>query len=214
MSKVWLIADATSVAGQALAETALAAGGHIVAGANQPARLAALAARHRGRVRAVPLDLTVEATVYAAINTALSAFGRLDIVVDTSAEAEVPALEESDDAVLRKRFERNFFGVVGLAHAALPVLREQGAGRIVHVASSDRGADAPRRAANAAVRGYFEMLAREVSAQGIEVVVIDTHEVPGEEFGVWVEDAPPKTRERGESAPRSRVVRFPTRSAA
>ena len=126
MSEVWLIANAASAAGFALAEAALKAGAQIVAGAREPARLTALAARHDGRVLAVPLDLAAEATVYAAIDAALTAFGRLDVVVNMVDKVEALPVAEMDDATLRKQFERHFFGVVGLAHAVLPILHEQG----------------------------------------------------------------------------------------
>jgi len=214
MSEVWLIANAASAAGFALAEAALKAGAQIVAGAREPARLTVLAARHDGRVLAVPLDLAAEATVYAAIDAAMTAFGRLDVVVNMVDKVEALPVAEMDDATLRKQFERHFFGVVGLAHAVLPILHEQGGGRIVHVALRDHDSHPASLAASHAVRGYFEGLAREIAPHGIEVSVIETDRMPIRESGLAAQDARRKSGERGEPAPRGRVVDFPARSAA
>ena len=175
MSQVWLVTEAAHGAGRALAEAALLAGGRVVAGTREPGRLAAFVARYGARVRAVEFDATDEATVYAALDTALTAFGRIDVVVGEAGQADPAPIEGTNDTDLRVRFEANFFAAASVVHAMLPVLLEQGAGRIVQIIECDdgrAGASPARRAARSALRTYFETLAADAARGGIEIELV------------------------------------------
>lgn len=206
MSKIWLIADAACGVGRALAEAVLRAGGRVVAGAREPALLDGFAARHGRRVRVAALDIADEATVYGAVNTAVAAFGRLDVVVNNASRPVAAQVEEVGDANLRRQFEADFFGVVSLTHAVLPVLREQGSGRLVQVASYGDDATAARRAAQGALQEYLRALAKDAVADGVEIDLVEPAEMPGGVVAVATANAP--------RAPSARVVRFPVRPEA
>ena len=88
----------------------------------------------------LPLDVT-DASHYPDVAQFLEKeFGRLDILVNNAGvmlggEFGVnDTLETSDDA-LRNTFETNFFGVVGITNALIPLIRKSPAGRIVNVSS-------------------------------------------------------------------------------
>jgi len=221
MSQVWLITDAARGAGRALADAVLKAGGRVVAGARQPGRLAALAVRYGARVRAVEFDAAREATVYAALDAALTEFGRLDVVVNNAGQASPVPIEEMSDTDLRAQFERNFFGVAGTLHAVLPVLQEQGAGRIVQVVErNDRGGKglAARRAAQSALKTYIEALAREAAFDGVEIGTVEPAGLLAAASGRTAESLA-STDLAGEAGavrvtPVARVVRFPARPVA
>ncbi|MEU8422730.1 oxidoreductase [Micromonospora sp. NPDC048835] len=177
MPRVWLITGCSRGLGRALAEAVLADGDHLVATARNPAQLADLVDRHGDQIRAVALDVNDPSAARAAVRTAVDTFGRLDILVNNAGYADVAAIEDMSEDDFRAQIEANFFGVVNLSRAALPVMREQERGHIVQissvgsrVASTGLGA---YQAAKWAVSGFSAVLAREVEAFGIRITNVE-----------------------------------------
>src|SRR4051794_6683740 len=84
MSKVWLITGSSRGFGRALAEAVLAGGDKLVATARKPAQLADLLERFGTQVSAVALDVTDARAADEAVNEAVDAFGRLDVLVNNA----------------------------------------------------------------------------------------------------------------------------------
>ncbi|SEN47079.1 oxidoreductase [Actinacidiphila rubida] len=178
MSRTWLITGASRGLGRALAEAVLESGDRLVATARRPEQLQDLVARHGDRVRAVPLDVTDTAAAVAAVQSAVDAFGRLDVVVNNAGYANSAPIEEMADDDFRGQFEANFFGLVNVTRAALPVLRAQRSGTFVQFSSlGGRVGGTPGmgayQSAKFAVEGFSEVLAGEVAPFGIRVVIVE-----------------------------------------
>lgn len=178
MSKVWLITGSSRGLGRALTEAVLAAGDRVVATSRNPADLRDLADRHGDHVRAVALDVTDTAAAQAAVRTAVTEFGRLDVLVNNAGYANSSPFEETPDDDFRAQVETNFYGVVNVTKAALPVLHEQGAGHIVQISSiGGRVGGTPGlaayQAAKFAVAGFSEVLHNEVAPLGIKVTIVE-----------------------------------------
>ena len=87
-------------------------------------------------VNALFLDYTDTKSIHAAFNATLTkSGGRLDALFNNGAYAQAGAVEDLPTDVLRAQFEANFFGYHELTNLALPVMRAQGFGRIVHCSS-------------------------------------------------------------------------------
>ncbi|MEU1591057.1 oxidoreductase [Micromonospora sp. NPDC005710] len=177
MSRVWLITGCSRGLGRALAEAVLADGDNLVATARNPGQLDDLVDGHGDRVRAVALDVTDPTAAGTAVRTAVETFGRLDILVNNAGYADVAAIEDTSEDDFRAQVEANFYGVVNLSRAALPVMRDQGGGHIVQissvgsrVASTGLGA---YQSAKWAVSGFSGVLAKEVEAFGIRVTTVE-----------------------------------------
>jgi NAD(P)-dependent dehydrogenase (short-subunit alcohol dehydrogenase family) len=82
MSKVWLVTGSASGLGRSIAEAVLASGDRLVATARDPRRLEDLVQKYHDRVRTAPLDVADQNAAYAAVQAAVDAFGRLDVVVN------------------------------------------------------------------------------------------------------------------------------------
>jgi NAD(P)-dependent dehydrogenase (short-subunit alcohol dehydrogenase family) len=84
MNKVWLVTGSASGLGRNIAEAVLESGDRLVATARDTKRLDDLVKIYGDRVRAIPLDVTNESAAQAAVQTAVAAFGRLDVVVNNA----------------------------------------------------------------------------------------------------------------------------------
>ncbi|MBB2947687.1 NAD(P)-dependent dehydrogenase (short-subunit alcohol dehydrogenase family) [Actinoplanes lutulentus] len=173
MSKVWLITGTSRGLGRQLAESVLAAGDRVVA----TTRRAVKKERQNDRLRTVALDVTDPASARAAVAAAIDAFGRLDVVVNNAGYADVASIEDMPEDSFRAQIDANFFGVVNVTRAALPVLRAQGSGHIVQVSSvggrvGSTGLGA-YQSAKWAVGGFSEVLAKEVAPFGIKVTIAE-----------------------------------------
>jgi 3-oxoacyl-[acyl-carrier protein] reductase len=147
----------------------------------------------------VPLavDVTDPDAPELVVRECLDRFGRLDVCVNNAGGAEPAGLDELDDDAWHRAFELNFFSAVRLSSACVPVMRERGWGRLVHVASvSGREPDplfAPYSAAKAALLNYSTSLSRAHAADG----VLSSCVVPGITLTELVEDNAARTAARG-----------------
>jgi len=109
---------------------------------------------------------------------AVDTFGRLDVVVNNAGYANSGPIEEMAEKDFREQFEANFFGVVNVTRAALPVLRTQRSGVFVQFSSlGGRVGGTPGmgayQSAKFAVEGFSEVLASEVAPFGVKVVIVE-----------------------------------------
>ncbi|WBP86287.1 oxidoreductase [Kitasatospora cathayae] len=178
MTRTWLITGASRGFGRRLTEAVLESGEQVLATARRPEQLADLVSRYGARVRTTALDVTDAAAARAAVDSAVTAFGRLDVVVNNAGYANSGPIEEMTDKDFREQFEANFFGVVNVTRAALPVLREQRSGVFVQFSSlGGRVGGTPGmgayQSAKFAVEGFSEVLASEVAPFGVKVVIVE-----------------------------------------
>ncbi|HEV7777652.1 MAG TPA: oxidoreductase [Luteibacter sp.] len=177
MKQVWLITGSSRGLGRALAEAVLAAGHQLVATARKPEQLSDLVERYGEQVRAVALDVTDETAVHDAVKAAVDAFGRLDVLVNNAGYGNVGSIEDTSLEDFRAQIETNLFGTISLTKAAIPLMREQGAGHIIQFSSVGGRIGPPGRAPYAAakwgVEGFSEVLAKEVGPLGIKVTIVE-----------------------------------------
>ena len=128
------------------------------------------------KVTHVQADVTDEAQVDAAVGTVLDREGHIDVVVNNAGFGISGAIEFTDTAEAQKQFDVNFFGMVRVNHAVLPIMRKQGYGRIINMSSVAAPIAIPFQAyysaSKAAVRTYTMALQSEVKPYGIEVCAI------------------------------------------
>lgn len=105
------------------------------------------------------------------VRACLERFGRLDVLVNNVGGAEPVPFDDLTDDHWQQAFELNFFSAVRMARACVPVMRDSGWGRLVHVASvSGREPDhrfASYSAAKAALLNWSSSLSRACAADGV-----------------------------------------------
>ncbi|GAA1542809.1 SDR family NAD(P)-dependent oxidoreductase [Kribbella lupini] len=175
--KVFLVTGSSRGLGREIAQAALAVGHQVVATARRPEQLSDLVSQYGDQVRTVALDVTDPAAAESAVQAAVDAFGRLDVVVNNAGYANFVAFEDIPMDDFREQVETNLFGVVNVTRAALPVFRAQGSGYFVQVSSVGGRSVAPGlsayQTAKWAVGGFSGVLARELNPLGIKVTVLE-----------------------------------------
>jgi len=130
-----------------------------------------------GTVEVIRLDVRDEKSVRSCVQTVLDRAGRIDALVNNAAYALIGSSEETSIEEAKELFETNFFGALRMAQAVLPIMREQGYGRIVNIGSVVGFLPAPYQgiyaASKHALEGYSESLDHEVRQFGIRVAVVE-----------------------------------------
>lgn len=173
---VWFITGCSTGFGRELARILLEREYRVVVTARDPATVADLVAGREAQALVQRLDVTDRAQITAAVAAADAHFGRIDVLVNNAGIGYFGAVEESEEAEIRRMFEINVFGLAWMTQAVLPIMRRQGSGRILNVASIAGIRGNPGigfyNASKFAVVGLSEALAREVEPLGIKVTVI------------------------------------------
>jgi NAD(P)-dependent dehydrogenase (short-subunit alcohol dehydrogenase family) len=176
-TRVWFITGTSSGLGRAIAQAALDHGDRVVATARSTDRIADLERDFPDRAIALPLDVTDPDQARTAIDAAVGAFGRVDVVVNNAGYGALGALEELSDDELRRQFDTNVFGVLNVTRAALPQLRRQRSGHIVQLSSLSgvvpNAGEGAYAGSKSALEGLSESLAKEVAHLGIRVTIVE-----------------------------------------
>jgi NAD(P)-dependent dehydrogenase (short-subunit alcohol dehydrogenase family) len=182
MAATALVTGASSGIGAETAKGLLAAGYRVYAGAR---RVEAMRALEDAGARVVPLDVTDDASMTAAIDTILREAGRIDVLVNNAGYGSYGALEDVPLDEGRRQFEVNIFGLARLTQLVLPTMRAQRAGRIVNVSSVSGKIGEPfgawYHASKHALEGLSDSLRMELRPFGIDVVIIE----PGSTRTEW-----------------------------
>ena len=177
MSKVWLVTGSASGLGRNIAEAVLASGDRLVATARDPGRLEDLVKKYGDQVRTAILDVSDEAAAFSAVQGAVGAFGRLDVVVNNAGYGDFAPFEQLSSERFKAVIDTNFYGVVNVTRAALPIMRKQKSGCILQISSLGGRLALPGssayHAAKWAVGGFTESLAQEVAPFGVKVCALE-----------------------------------------
>ena len=144
----------------------------------------AAALRATPGIEVLALDVTDDASVDAAVATALRAAGHLDAVVNNAAYATVGLSETITPAQVLRMFDTNVVGIQRVNRAVLPAMRERRSGLLVHVSSAVGRIVLPVIGPYAATKFAVEALADgyryELKACGVEVAVVQPGAYPTE----------------------------------
>ena len=126
----------------------------------------------------LPLDVTSDESVAAAVRELIRLEGRIDLLVNNAGFGVAPGgAEESSIQQAKAIFETNFFGLIRMTRAVIPHMRRQGNGRIINIGSVLGFLPMPYgalySATKHAVEGYSESLDHELRTRGIRVSVIE-----------------------------------------
>ncbi len=173
----WFITGCSTGFGRELAKATLARGWNTVITARDPASVADIAKGHDNISLVLPLDVMNKQQIADAVKAAEARFGAIDVLVNNAGYGYRAAVEEGDDAEVRRLFDVNVFGLIDVTKAALPGMRKHRKGHIINVSSVAGRVALPGvayyAASKFAVNGLSDGLAKEVAPFGIKVSIIE-----------------------------------------
>jgi NAD(P)-dependent dehydrogenase (short-subunit alcohol dehydrogenase family) len=178
MSKVWLITGAGSGIGAGTAKAAVQAGDRVVATARNLDKVRNTLRDVTGENLAfVQLDVADEGRAKAAVEETVKQFGRIDVLVNSAGYSLLGNFEEMTTTDIERQFATNFYGVVYVMRAVLPVMRKQRSGHIINISSVAGVVGLKHCAAYGAtkfaVEGLSLSVATEVEQFGIKITVVE-----------------------------------------
>jgi len=180
-SRVALVTGASSGIGKAIALRLLQEGWTVYGAARRTNRMADIQA---AGAAILPMDLTDEESMAAALRQLVSAEGRLDALVNNAGYGSYGALEDVGLDEARRQFEVNVFGLMRLTQLALPGMRAAGRGTIVNISSMGGRIWMPMggwyHATKHALEVLSDVLRMELKPFGLKVVVIQPGAIESE----------------------------------
>jgi len=165
---VVLVTGSSSGIGRACCDR-LAGGGRRVYGASRTPGDAA-------RWTYVAMDVTDDASVARAVDEVVRREGRIDALVHCAGISIAGSFEDTTVEEANRQFDTNFFGAVRVVRAVLPVMRRQGAGKLIVVGSIGGLMGLPYigyySASKFALDGLVQALRMEIRPFGIEATVV------------------------------------------
>jgi NAD(P)-dependent dehydrogenase (short-subunit alcohol dehydrogenase family) len=165
--------------------------------------LRAWAETEKAALHVVELDVTSDTSVDRAVQHVLATTGRIDVVVNNAGVSTWGLVETFTPAQLQSLFDINLFGVQRVNRAALPSMREQRSGLLVHVTSVMARLAVPVLSPYNASKWALEALAEtyryELAPVGVDSVIVQPGAFPTEIGSKLVFPADPE-RARGYGA--------------
>jgi NAD(P)-dependent dehydrogenase (short-subunit alcohol dehydrogenase family) len=169
----WFITGVSTGFGREMARELVRTGRQVVGTVRQEAQRAGLEAEGIGTIL---MDVTNEAEVNNAVTELRAKLGGIDVVVNNAGFGLTGAIEALSLDEIRSVMDTNFYGVVRVTRAFLPMLREHG-GTFVNISSmAGQIGFAGMGAYNAskfALEGLSQALAEEVAPFGIRVLIVE-----------------------------------------
>ncbi len=177
MAKTIFITGASRGFGKLWAEALLQRGDKVAATARDLSTLDDLVSKYGDNILPLQLDVNDRAAGFAAVAKARQHFGSIDVLINNAGFGLFGSIEETSEQQARQQIETNFFGLLWLTQAVLPIMRAQGHGHIIQLSSVLGLVTLPTlglyNASKFAVEGLSETLAAEVKGFGINVTLVE-----------------------------------------
>jgi len=177
--KVWFVTGASKGLGLTLILELLKAGHRVAATSRSVEALQSAVGEWHRSDRFLPLEVSLvnESQVKSAIESALTAFGAIDVVVNNAGYGHFGTLEELSDQEARQNFDINVFGALNVIRRVMPHFRIRRSGVIFNIGSiGGYTGSFPGWgiycATKFAVAGFTEALSAEVKPFGVHAVAV------------------------------------------
>ncbi len=174
--KVWFVTGASKGLGLTLVNELLKQDHSVVATSRTRKAIVEAVGEH-DNLLPVELDITDDAEVAKAVQTAVDQFGKIDVVVNNAGFSQIGTLEELSDEEARKNYDVNVFGSLNVIRHTTPHLRRQRSGHIFNIASvgglvGNFPGFGIYCSTKFAVAGFTEALAVEMESFGVHTTLV------------------------------------------
>lgn len=176
-SRIWLITGVSGGLGRALAKEAAINGDIVFGTLRKPEQIAEFNDLVHGKTFGLELDVNKHDEIGPVITHILDQFGRIDVLVNNAGYGLFGAIEEVSMEEARQQMETNFFAVLALCQAVLPIMRNQNSGHIVQISSMSgvcaNSGTGLYNASKFALEGMSEALAIEIKPLNIRLTLVE-----------------------------------------
>lgn len=177
--RVTIVTGASSGIGAETAKLFAASGDVVVLAARRKDRLEALSkeiGRQKGESWVAPVDLCDPVQVSDLIGRTMERYGRIDVLVNNAGFGSQKEFADSAPEEIFKMFQVNVLSLMELTRLVIPIMKEQGSGSIVNVASVGGLMGHPLNvtycASKHAVVGFSNSLRLELKGTGVSVTAV------------------------------------------
>ena len=175
--RIWLITGISSGLGKAMAEAVMKSGDFVIGTFRSQSQVDDFNRINSEKGYALKLDISNVEKIDEVISSLERKFNTIDVLVNNAGMGFIGAIEETALEEARQLFEVNFFGVLKMTQALLPLMRKRKKGHIVQI-SSHGGQKAFAgfglyNASKFALEGFSEALEQEVKPLGISVTLVE-----------------------------------------
>lgn len=176
-NRIWLITGVSGGLGRALAKEAALQGEIVYGTLRKPEQIASFNELVPGKTFGIQLDVNNHEQIKSVLEQIITQAGRLDVLVNNAGYGLFGAIEELSMDEARMQMETNFFAVLAMTQAVLPILRKQRSGHILQISSmSGLRANSGTGLYNAskfALEGMSEALALELQPLNIRLTLVE-----------------------------------------
>lgn len=178
MSKTWLITGISSGFGKALTTQLLAKGDTVIGTVRtEKDDIKALKKQYPETLDVQHLDVTNVDEIRQVVADAQSNHDRIDVLINNAGYGLFGAAEELSDKDINQILATDLTGSIQMIRAVIPVMRQQGGGRIIQISSYGGQVAYPGNslyhAAKFGIEGFCESVAQEVAPFNIGVSIIE-----------------------------------------
>ena len=175
--KVWFITGASKGLGLILTKKLLLEGYHVASTSRNKQALIKEIGEENEKFLPIEMDLTKNENVKKAIETTISHFGRIDVLINNAGYSQIGTLEELSEEEVENNFKVNVFGSLNVIRNASQYLRKQKSGHIFNIASiggytGNFAGFGIYCSTKFAVAGFTEALAEEMKLFGVYTTIV------------------------------------------
>lgn len=175
--KVWFVTGASKGLGLTLTKKLLSLGFCVAATSRNKQSLINEIGEKNKNFLPIEMDLTSNENVNLAIESAVSYFGSIDIVVNNAGYSQIGTLEELSEDEVENNFNVNVFGSLNVIRNVSTHLRKQNSGHIFNISSiggytGNYAGFGVYCATKFAVAGFTEALAEEMKSFGVHTTLV------------------------------------------
>ncbi|MCO7264021.1 SDR family oxidoreductase [Dickeya zeae] len=175
--RIWLITGVSTGFGRELTQQLLAKGDRVVGTVRNLENVQSLMDQWPEMFCPERLDVTDTGAIAGVVERTFKQFGRIDVAISNAGYGLFGAAEELSDRQIEQMLATNLLGSIQFIRRVIPIMRQQGGGRIIQISSYGGQVAFPGNslyhATKWGIEGFVESVAQEVAPFGIGMTLVE-----------------------------------------